>query len=263
MGTLIMDTSSWADFPHDNKAFNYPGQKLIDAWDLLHKGDVEPLPANADLQEAWRRYHAGDFAGAVNLALEIGPDAHVVANKASGIYAEYLEEDETTQIAIYQAGIQRAEQAIASHGSDANAHYFHAFLLGRYSQSISIGKALTQGLGGKIRDSLEQALELAPEHAEAHTALGLFHAEVIGKVGRMIGKLTYGASEDLALEHFQRALELTPDAPIAHLEYGNGLYLMFGEDRLEESNEAYQRAAAITPVDAMQQLDQAYAEASV
>ncbi len=258
-----MDTAKWAVFPHASKNFQYPGDKLVQAWDELHRGDAEPLPDEPAILEAWRRFHAGDFSGAVTLADETGLEAHAVANKASGIYADYLEEDENSQVAIYQDGIRRAEAAIREWDDDANAHYFHAFLLGRYSQSISIGRALTQGIAGKVRESLENALSLAPEHAEAHTALGLYHAEIVNKVGRMVGKLTYGASADKALEHFERALELTPKAPIAHIEYGNGLHLLFGDDRLDDSNAAYEKAAAIKPIDAMQKLDVEFARASI
>ena len=89
-----------------------------------------------------------------------------------------------------------------------------------YSQSISIVKALKQGIGGKVLSSLKKALELQPLHAEAHTALALYHAEIIDKIGKLIGGLTYGASEASALEHFERALELTPGSPIAHIEFG-------------------------------------------
>jgi len=173
------------------------------------------------------------------------------------------DEDEAIKIEIYRQGIERAEAAIAEFPDDANAHYFRAFLLGRYSQSISVAKALAQGIGGRVRQSLEKALQLAPEHAEAHTAMGLYHAEIIDKVGKMVGRMTYGASADRAMEHFERALELTPEAPIAHIEYGNGLYLLFGDKRLDESNAAYERAAAIEPIDAMQKLDVEYARNSL
>ena len=210
--------------------------------------------------EAWRRYHAGDFAGAVALADETGLEAHAVANKAGGIYADYLEENEKAKVAIYQAGIKRAEEAIQRWDQDANAHYFHAFLLGRYSQSISITQALTQGIGGKVRESLENALSLSPEHAEAHTALGSTTQRSSTRSARWWARLTYGASIDKALEHFERALELTPDAPIAHIEYGNGLYLLFGDKRLDDSNAAYEKAAAIKPIDAMQKLDVEFAK---
>lgn len=258
-----MDTANWATFPHSARAYQYPGDQLIEAWSDLHRGDTEALPEDEQLLQAWRHFHAGDFAAAVELAERIGPKAHAAANKACGIYADYLEEDDDIKLAIYQAGIARAEAAVSTFPEDANAHYFHAFLLGRYSQCISIGQALAQGIGGKVRKSLEAALAISPEHAEAHTAMGLYHAEIVNKVGKMVGKLTYGASADLALEHFERALDLTPDAPIAHIEYGNGLYLLYGDKRLEESNAAYERAAAIRPIDAMQKLDVEFARASL
>jgi tetratricopeptide (TPR) repeat protein len=258
-----MNTADWTDFPHSDKAFRYPGDKLEKHWAELHRGDREPFPDDAQRQEAWRRFHSGDFAGAVSLADEIGLAAHAVANKASGIYADYLVDDDDQKIAIYQAGIERAERAIDTHPDDPNAHYFHAFLLGRYSQCISIGQALAKGIGGKVKHSLEKALALEPDHAEAHTALGLYNAEIIDKVGKMVGKLTYGASAEQAMKHFERALELTPNAPIAHIEYGNGLYLLYGDKRLDDSNAAYEKAAAIKPIDAMQKLDVEFAKASV
>ena len=110
-------------------------------------------------------------------------------------------------------------------------------------------------IGGKIHDSLRRTLELQPDHAEAHTAMGMYHAEIIDKVGKLIGGVTYGASESKALEHFERALELTPRAPIARIEYGNGLYLLFGDGRLDDVAELYNTAAETQALDAMEKLD--------
>ncbi|MEN1728094.1 MAG: hypothetical protein AAGJ52_06605, partial [Pseudomonadota bacterium] len=102
-----------------------------------------------------------------------------------------------------------------------------------------------------------------PAHAEAMTAFGLYHAEIIDKVGKRVGSMTYGASADKAMEYFDAALAITPDAPIAHLEFGNGLYLLYGDKRLDESNAAYATAAEQAPIDAMQTLDRDYAAASL
>jgi tetratricopeptide (TPR) repeat protein len=233
----------WQPFPHDSAPFDYSGNALKKAWPDLHRGDQEPFPKAPELQEAWRCFHRGDFQQAVALA------------KAAGIYATYLAADQKQQIECFKSAIERAERAIEAFPDDANSHYFHAFNLGRYSQSISVVKALRQGVGGKILASLQRALELQPAHAEAHTAMGMYHAEIIDKVGKLLGGVTYGASESKALEHFQRAVALTPRAPIAHIEYGNGLYLLFGDKRLDEVADLYNAAASVEPLDAMEKLD--------
>jgi len=259
----------------------YEGSRLIEFWGDLHRGDCVEIPdadwvertleqaplaapgrfdddfaaLAATIQVVWRYFHSGDFQQAVSLSEKCGQLAHAPANKAAGVYATYLEPDEAKQQACYQAAIRRAESAIQTLPDDPNSHYFHAFNLGRYSQSISVITALSQGIGGKIQTSLQNALELQPDHAEAHTAMGMYHAEIINKVGRMLGKMTYGASAVKALEHFERALELTPNSPIAHIEYANGLYLLFGDDRLDEVTDLYVKASELRPKDAMEKLD--------
>ena len=138
---------------------------------------------------------------------------------------------------------------------NANAWYFQAYVLGRYSQGISVLNALTQGLGGRIKAALDAALKLEPKHAEAHTALGAYHAEVVDKVGALIGKLTYGASKELAVKHFESALQLAPDSAIARIEYANAMVMLFGESKMDQAVKLYEKAAAATPVEAMERLD--------
>ena len=245
----------WNPFPHPDPAFDFSGAALKKAWPRLHQGDKEPFPEAPELQEAWRCFHRGEFQRAVEIADNFGLAGHAVANKATGIYATYLEAGQKRQIDLFKDAISRAERAIGEYPDDPNSHYFHAFNLGRYSQSISVVKALRQGVGGKILASLQRTLELQPDHAEAHTALGMYHAEIIDKVGKLIGGVTYGASEKEALEHFRTALRITPDAPIAHIEYGNGLYLLYGDRRLDEVSELYVKASELEPFDAMEKLD--------
>jgi tetratricopeptide (TPR) repeat protein len=273
--------AKWNTYPHDNSDFLYSGNKLKSAWAQLHDGDCVEYPsvdwvANqldeypdaspekfdgevADLSDllldAWRGFHSGDFEKATKLADSCGILGHAVANKATGIYATYLQPSAKPQQALFLAAVERAEQAIELLPDDPNSHYFHAFNLGRYSQSISIAKALSQGIGGKIKTSLDAALDLQPKHAEAHTAMGLYHAEIISKVGKMLGKLTYGANSKDAIEHFKTALKLTPKSPIAHIEYANGLYLLYEDDRIDEVTELYVKATELQARDAMEQLD--------
>jgi len=250
---MSLDSSQWLDFPHD--AFSYAGKALKSNWERLHLGDQEPWPDNEDLQQAWRHYHQGEFAEAYQLANEIGPTAHVVANKSCGIYANHLEKDDDQRQRMYTDIAERAEAAAETDPDDINAWYFQAFALGRLSQLISIMTALKKGYGGQIKTALENTLEIQPAHAEAHIALGLYHAEVIDKIGKLIGGMTYGASSDTAIEHFLEAITLTPDSPIAHMEYGNGLYLLYGDKRLDDVSSAYVAATECEPFEAMEILD--------
>ena len=245
----------WNEFPYKNPAYDYQGETLNEIWDELHDGDREPLPEDERLQEAWRCYHRGDFQQAVNLADECGLQGHAVANKSTGMYASLLEKNEKRQKECYKSAISRAEKAIIEFPDDANSHHFYAFNLGRYSQSISIVTALKQGIGGKVMSALTRALEINPDHADAHTALGLYHSEIIDKIGKLIGGITYGASEKKAIEHFKKALLLAPQSPIAHIEYGNGLYLLHGDNRIDDVSNLYEQATELIPRDAVEKLD--------
>ena len=246
---------AWKKFPYPDNAFTYAGAALKKNWARLHRGDCEPFPATAKVQEAWRAYHAGDFGQAIELGVACGMAGYAVANKAAAVYATYLETDDECKLTLLSDAAKRCEALQVALPESANAWYLHAFALGRYSQSISVVKALAQGLGGKIKHSLQRALELEPAHADAHIALGTYHAEVIDKVGALVGALTYGAKKNLGVQHFETALKLNPDSAIARIEFANGLAMMFGRSRLKDAERYYHEAAACQAMDAMERLD--------
>ncbi len=252
----------WTAFPHDATPYTCTPAALKKLWTRLHAGDVEPLPTDAAVLAAWALFHAGEFEKAVAAGLAAGPAGTTVANKAQAIYATYLERSEKTRLALFLEVAQRAETQAAQSPTNANAHYSMAYALGRYSQGISIGKALAQGLGGKVKEALETTIRLAPRHADAHVALGAFHAEVIDKVGSLLGR-TQGASKDTGLAMFRKALELHPDSAIAKIEYANGLVMLEGEKKMKEATRLYEEAAALAPMDATERLDVEMAKAEL
>lgn len=253
-----MKTRKWTPFPHDAQAYRYAGPALLRAWPRLHRGDCEPAPAGkrrAQLEEAWRAFHAGDFGSAIERGAALGPEGAAAANKAAGVYATYLVPTNAGAITLLEQAIKRAEAAVEAYPERANAHYFHAFVLGRYSQRISVAAALAAGLGGKVQRSLERTLELERKHADAHIALGVFHAEVVAKVGALIGRLTYGASADAAVRAFETAVKLNPQSAIARLEYARSLELLYGRDRRDQVEKLLRAATRCEPEDAMEKLD--------
>lgn len=245
----------WAKFPHPDKAYAYDAAGLKKSWARLHKGDCEPLPKDAAILDAWGHYHAGDFQAAVEAGLAAGGAGVNAAVKAQSIYANYLEKNEKAKLALFEEAAAWADERRGKAAKDANAHYLYAYALGRYGQGISVAKALAQGFGGKIKSALTTTLKLEPKHAEASTAYGAYQAEVIDKVGGIVAGMTYGAKKDSALEHFEKALKLFPESPIAHIEYANGLLLLFGKEKIGDAQKLYEKAAKAKPADAMERLD--------
>ena len=242
--------AKWTKTPVDAKAYTYAGEALKKNWDALHNGDNEAYPKDPKLQDAWRAFHAGDFAAAVALGAD-----NTVAAKATAVYATLVEKKDAVKIKLFQDAIKLAEQLIAAQPKNANAHYQYAYAAGRYSQLISIVKALKEGYGSKIKTALETTLSLEPKHADANTAFASYHAEIIDKIGAMIGKLTYGASKDTAIEYYEKAVKLNPASPVAHIEYANGLLMLYKDKEIDKATKLYQKAAKLKARDAMEALD--------
>jgi tetratricopeptide (TPR) repeat protein len=244
--------AKWTAYPYD--LFDLDAAAVKKQWARLHAGDAEPLPKDAKVLEAWVLFHRGEFQKAFDAGLKAGGAGITAANKAQAIYANYVEKSEKTKLAMFQEVAARAEALQGEEPKNANAYYYQAYALGRYSQGISVAKALTQGLGGKVKGALETTIKLAPKHADAHISLGTFHAEVIDKVGSLLGK-TQGADKATGLKMYQQALKLHPQSAIGMVEYANGLVMLEGDKRMKEAEKLYADAAACTPADAMERLD--------
>ena len=255
--------TKWTKFPHPAKAFVHDAAGLKQHWARLHRGDCEPFPKETGVIDAWRHYHAGDFGQAIEAGLAAGGAGINAAVKAQTVYAHYLEKADKGKLSLFEQAAGWADERRGEAAKDANAHYLYAFALGRFSQKISVTKALAQGFGGKIKDALLTAIKLQAKHAEAHTAYGSYQAEVLEKVGALVAGMTYGAKKDSALAHFETALKLHPDSAIARIEYANGLILLFGKGRIDDAQRLYEEAAACKPVDAMEQLDVLFAKAEL
>jgi tetratricopeptide (TPR) repeat protein len=258
-----MAKGGWAPFPHKDSAYDYSGAALKKHWDRLHRGDCEPFPKDGNAQEAWRLFHSGEFEAAVTAGLEAGRSGINAANKAANIYANYLEPSEQKQIKIFEDVAKRCESLQKEDPTLVNGFYLHAYALGRYSQLVGVAKALTQGIAGKVKASLDTTLKLQPKHADAHTAMGAYHAEIIAKVGSLVGGLTYGASKDKSLEHYQESIRLNPDSAIARIEYANGIVMLMGKSKMKDAEKLYAEAAKCKPLDAMERLDVELAKSEV
>ena len=276
----------WTPFPDPDPAFDFGGERLREVWPRLHAGDREPFPDTtaiagllaaearlgdaafgtdaskiaADLQDAWRAFHRGDFRQAFERGMHIGPLGQSVAITADGVQAFFLEGKEADKLARYQALAQRAGDAIDLLPMRAGSHYRDAWVVGLLARMLPTMQVLAEGVGSKLHAALEAALELDADHAEAHTALGLYHAEVIDKIGAALAKLTWRVDPAAAEAHLRTAIRLTPDAPNAWVGLGIGLGLLDAKAHADERKTALAKAAAMQPLDARQALEIAYAK---
>lgn len=274
-----MKQIEWRAFPYGDRVYRYTGSALETHWPVLHGGDREAFPDaqrvadqlercgpglsyDADpnnladmLQSAWRDYHAGDFCAAMTTGHAAGPIGAVVAGRAAIAYAMHLESDPERVLSLLCDTATHCERLSQIEPGWANVWYTHALALARYSQQISVVKALGRGLGSKVRQSLMIAIALEPDHAAAHAALGGYHIEVVDKVGNVVGRLTHGVSRALGLRHFERAIVLDPDSPSIRVAYANALAM----NRRSRKSVAVERnisaAATCQPRDAIAHLD--------
>lgn len=254
--------TQWSTFPHPGE-YRFDVATVRQHWRRLHAGDAEPLPSDPDVLAAWALLHSGEFQKAAEAGLQLGPAGTTLANKATCVYANYLENKEKARLDLFQLVAHRAEAQTVAEPDNPNAWFWRGYALGRFSQGISVARALAQGLGSKVKESLERAVVLQPRHADAHLALGTFHAEVIDKVGSLIGSMTYGASKQVGLKMFQLSLQLHPESAIGRIEYANGLLMLEGQEHEPEANRLYEQAAAMLPLDAVERLQVDFARAEL
>ncbi len=224
--------------------------ELLSKWDQLHAADLAAAP-EGELLDAWLLFHNGHYAQAAQAAQELGSAGLPVLLRSVVAYTDYICEDEAECTKLLEGAYLLGE---SSDTDDINGLFTTALAMGRYSQSISITKALSKGLGGKVKNALTAVLEAEPGHAEAHLAMAMYHAEIIDKVGATLGGLTYGAKPKIAHQHIEQALELVPNA-INLIEAGNAMLLLKGDNGMDEATDLYSQAAEIEPLDALQAMD--------
>ena len=262
-GSASATAEPWTPLPYADVP-RFDARSLLPHWPRLHAGHALPAPAeDAPLAEGWALYHSGEFERAATIGLLHGAEGLVLANQATAIYANYIEPREAVRLAMFRQVIERAGAQVAAEPDNCQALYWQAYALGRYSQGISVARALAQGLGSKLKGALEHVIALQPAHADAHVALAAFHAEVIDKVGPLVGRMTYGVRAETSVELFERGLALHPDSAAALMEYARALLMLHGDSRMGEATRLYEKAAALEPADARERLDVELARAGL
>ncbi len=65
------------------------------------------------------------------------------------------------------------------------------------------------------------------------------------------------------MQHYQQAIKLNPQSPIAHVEFANGLLMLFGDKEVVQATKLFEKAAKMKGRDAMEMMDVALAVAEL
>jgi tetratricopeptide (TPR) repeat protein len=234
--------------PHNLRVFK---ETLMKSVALFAAALVSSLAlAAGTLQDAQKQYADGDFTGAATAAAALNTsDGFALAAKANSIFAST--QPENKQEALYSQSEKYARSAVKLDDRNEDAYFEVARALGRLSQLRGVLAALTQGLGGQIKDNLDKALKIDPQFASALVALGLWHAEIVGKGVAFL----YGADADKGINAFNRAIKLEPNVIIHRVEFARGMMLIDSGKYKADAIKQLEVAVTLTPRDAAEKLD--------
>ncbi len=193
-----------------------PAQQALDAQD---RAALEKIAAQSATHASKR---PTDFAAQIDAALHHSFLAQLgieVGDKGLGRRAA-------------EAGMAPARKAIELKASDAEAHRLLGTLCG---QIIPANVLAGMKYGRCAMDEVKRAIELNPKSSAAWLSRG---------VGNYYLPTAFGGGVKLAIQDFEKAIQLDAKSAEAHLWYGIALRK---DGRAKEAREALQRSLALNP----------------
>ena len=210
--------------------------------------------AAAQSMEQMRAVYAeGRFVEAAELGAGLNTsESHALAAQSLAMQGHFFAEGEEKK-ALFQRAVELAEAAVRLDAANPEAHIQLAHTTGRYGQALGLLQVVAGGYATKVRESIEEALRLDPDNPAAHLSMAAWHAEIVNAAGAMAGFL-YGATAAEARRHYDRTLELMPNAKVVCVEYAFGLLMLDEERNREEARGLLQRGLEKPSRDAVDRL---------
>lgn len=199
---------------------------------LILVGDVKA----ATLQEAEIAYAEGRYLDAAQIAEKAGgAGGFAFAASSLNVHALYYA-DRRKRSELYQRAMGYAEKAIEIDSKSFIGHFELARAMGEYARGIGRVRAMNEKVVERIRQHLEIAISLNDNYADAHHALGRWHAGLIEAMGSFLGRSLFGAKKKNAIFHLERALELDPEGIEIH--HGSAIgFLALGKRKYRKKAE--------------------------
>ena len=293
--TLI--EAEWEKAPFDPLPYTFTFEEMRERWPELMRSLKIPYPSadylrerysrypeimrdlryqDADWEmhslnvlEVWQAFFRGDFRKARDLGIRYGGYAQVPGVFAQLMQALYLTRSEAVKQMLLQDAIDRIQAYAQAQpflpGDEAFREDYvifrlgFAYAVGRLAEDVPVPVMLANGYAPMVINAAAEARAVDPDHALVLALNAAFDANVIRRVGKTAGRMTFNAQPIDAGEIFERAVELAGDMAIVRYEYANSLLYMEQTRETEEAIRHLEAAVNSVPAFSMEALDVLYA----
>ena len=291
-------SGQWNSVPFQTRFFDYPPEKLKEAWPVLMRALRIPYPSaeylerriehfpqlkaelgpefdgnyqhlSDEILEAWRFFFRGDFRAAKEHGSRLGAYGKIPAYLAQSVYAVYLTDtreeklqllqDVANQITDYLDLIKSLKDEEEFQADYMTLRLGYAFSIARIAEEASPVESLMNNYLFKVSRAIDDTLEIEPNHPVALAMNAAKDANIIRYVGKLFGRLTFGARLSRVEDYFEQAFEQADDLAIVHYEYANSLIYINRNPDIYRAMEEFNVAIGIHPKSAMEALDSMYA----
>ena len=215
-------------------------------------GAPEPENLTTRLQKADRLDDSDHFVEAIGILKEAeksDPKNVEILYRISRVESDLVEDlsDDSKKKNYALESVAYAKRAIEADPQNSNAHLAAAIAYGDLTDFVDDRTKMEYSK--VIKSEAEKAIELDPKNDYAYLVLARWNFEMtqLNPILRGLAELLYGqippASQEKALEDFQRAIALAPNRIIHHYCYGDALARL---GRKEQAKAEFQRVLRLT-----------------
>ncbi|MEH6346737.1 MAG: hypothetical protein V7785_16710 [Bermanella sp.] len=266
--------SNWRAFPFEKKSFLQTPASLKQNWQHLHRATHYPFPdarfiaqllaknpklkasipqyqsinqVASTLQLAWIAFFEGNFQKATQLGYSLGPIGHCVAFYAQATYASRLETNDDKRHALWEDVLNRHQLSSSLTRYDSMTRFFAFFSMARLSEELSMPVVVARDYLNKMLLTLAELNADEPNNIFVLAARGSIDAGIVRKLGKLMGRLAFGANDESIEKYYFKALTQDKNLPTVHIEYAQALLYMYGKKKLDQAIQHMKIASEAEP----------------
>lgn len=221
----------------------------------LLENNITPLAEAA--QQAWRFHYEGKYEQSYQLGMQLGAAGTVPAIYSKLMYATFMVNTSAEKLALFREIADEAEQSLQLTPGYDFGEFGLLYARVRILERLGTTASLATGFLGSTQKSLKELSQRHPTNSLYPTTFAGIQAGVVERVGSLIGRITYGATESRTLEGFQEALELQANLPVIYNEFIVALSRINPKKYKSTIEGLSAQCLALTPYSAEEALNQA------